>query len=839
MATSYTTTTGEVLLIPNAYSTYSVVNGAGGLATTGLLCLLGECPNGPDFSKEDDLNNSFFGPNSLADAIAKYGDGDLTLAMRSAITPANDPDIQGSPAGFILVKTNAGTKASGSLTDTQTGPYATLFSANYGQSGNMFYYTVTQATPETNPTTGLFTYIPPVASFNADFRSSGYAALSLSVSAAEDPATFRNAFNTLAGITAGLQATGGILQTVLPGISGNLALAHTSLVVTISYTGTFTTTPSVGDTLTITTASVLAGAGNANVGAYVVTNATNNTIVATKLSDAGKPAAVAGIVTTPATVASTPVASTSDIEDYSAIAISTLANIGIVDGLGKTLELNELTSGSDLLSRTAYVLGTTTPVSWISKSGSPKMLTSASEYSVNLNVNRQSDNISQTLTAGGPVVLRLGYTGVDCTVVVGPTTMTITVSGGAGSNQSINLKNFSTISELTTFLNSLTGFTASPGSTALGQQSPLALDEGTYHSSTTFGNQTMRLKMDAVSFFQAVSASGTVQLNNPAATAPSGIPAVQSITYMTGGTTGATTDAIYDAALDAIKAVKCNFVIPLFSRDASANIVDGLTDAGSSYTIANINAATRSHVLAMSTLKRGKNRQAFLSNRGTYAAAKAEAGDIASALCTMSFQDMKVVGSNGIVQAQPWITAVVAAGMQAAGFYKAFFHKGINCSGVVQAAGDFKDNNDDQVEDALQSGLLFVRKSDTGTFQYVSDQTTYLKDNNFVYNSVQAQYASNILSLTTKQRMDQMFVSQSLADINAAVAMSGFEMIMDDLLSKKIIAKSDDAPLGYKNAKIKIAGPVMLVEAEAKIATALYFVVIRFSLSQVTSAASQ
>jgi hypothetical protein len=42
-------------------------------------------------------------------------------------------------------------------------------------------------------------------------------------------------------------------------------------------------------------------------------------------------------------------------------------------------------------------------------------------------------------------------------------------------------------------------------------------------------------------------------------------------------------------------------VVPLFSRDAAADIADGLTDSASSYTIANVQAYAKTHCLKMST----------------------------------------------------------------------------------------------------------------------------------------------------------------------------------------------------------------------------------------------
>jgi hypothetical protein len=120
----------------------------------------------------------------------------------------------------------------------------------------------------------------------------------------------------------------------------------------------------------------------------------------------------------------------------------------------------------------------------------------------------------------------------------------------------------------------------------------------------------------------------------------------------------------------------------------------------------------------------------------------------------------------------------------------------------------------------------------------VSDQTTYGKDGNFVYNSIQMVYAADTVALTTAMRMENAFVGQSLSDVSAALALSYLQGIMSDFLRLKLIAPSSDAPLGFRNAKIVIDGPAMRVSAEVKIAGSIYFIPISFYVTQITQTAS-
>jgi hypothetical protein len=200
-----------------------------------------------------------------------------------------------------------------------------------------------------------------------------------------------------------------------------------------------------------------------------------------------------------------------------------------------------------------------------------------------------------------------------------------------------------------------------------------------------------------------------------------------------------------------------------------------------------------------------------------------------------AFEDCKDLDSSGnIVQFQPWMTAVKAAAMQAGGFYKPITNKQVNASGFVQAAGDFDDQNESQVEDALKAGLLIAKTSEDGGFVWVSDQTTYSKDNNPVYNSIQSMYAVSLVSLTAAQRMEKAFVGQSVADVSSALARTTFESILDDLRGLKLLTGDSDAPRGYKDVTVKRSGNALPCTALVKVSTGIDFIPISFLVTTVS-----
>lgn len=840
MAQSFVTDAGT-LIIPGAYSQITVQTATGGVAASGILMLVGEADAGPRFSQESDLSQTaIYGPDQLADVVAKYKSGPIVDGFRNAISAANDPNLQGAPTAVIIAKTNSSGKASAPIAGT-SGQYALLEDKSFGSAGNLIYFKVSAKQAEVVPSTGSFTYIPPVGTVGVEARVNGGAAEDTTLSANESPSAFVSAIGGLTGIT----AVGGVDRVLLT-VSGTLAVTANPLgagatVISLVRSVNWANNPSVGDTLIIPMGSVVAGAGNANVGAYVITAFTAASITATKLSDAGKTGGVPGVLTNPANVSAVSISATTDADAFSPVTIS-LSPAAVIDGVGKSLELAQLLSGSDLLSRIAFQLGTTVPVSWVSTVASPQVLNSAFEYQTDLNTNRQLDNVTEDLVAGGRVALLVSYQGTTATLTISATTLSTSVAGGSGANLSLALSQYPTVGDLVNFINAQTGYKAVAGSGVLAQLPVSALDEVVAAGiCSTEGALVGRVKVDAYDFFNVVQGQSVlVQINNPAAPASKGLPAVTSaFVYLSGGSRGGSANLDFTQAIDALQSVIGNFLIPLVSRDASADIANGLTDSSSSYTVDAINAYAKTHVLAMSTLKRRRNRQAFCSKEDTFVNAMNAAGNLASFRVSLNFEDFKQVAASGsLVQFQPWMGACLAAGMQAAGFYRAIVHKGINTSGVLSLAGDFNPNNDSQVEQALQAGLLPAKKAPGGGFYWVSDQTTYGKDNNFVFNSIQAVYAADIVALSTAQAMENAFVGQSVADVSAAVALSFLEAQMANFLRLKLIAPSDDAPKGFKNAQIRISGSAMIVSVEIKLAGAIYFIPISFLVSPVTQSAN-
>jgi hypothetical protein len=142
-----------------------------------------------------------------------------------------------------------------------------------------------------------------------------------------------------------------------------------------------------------------------------------------------------------------------------------------------------------------------------------------------------------------------------------------------------------------------------------------------------------------------------------------------------------------------------------------------------------------------------------------------------------------------------------------------------------------------QKELALKAGLLPAERADAGGFRWVSDQTTYGSDSNFVFNSIQTTYVADVVAMSSAVSMQAAFLGQASSDVTAAAAKAYFSNLLDIYFANKLLVADDSAPKGYKNVQVRIQGNAMYVSAEIKPTTGIKFILIDFYLSQASQSA--
>ena len=311
MSQSFTTDDGVTLFEPGTVVSTKIIANQGGFAASGVVALIGESDEGPAWTEEQELDNNAFGPDQVNDIVAKYGEGKIVDAYRAIVSAANDPAIVGAVSLVKIVKTNASTKASAAIERKGFGTYATLNARRAGAPGNMVKYRSQASQSEAAPTTGAFTYAPKLAGTTVfKLRNNGGTQKTVTVTALESGPALVAA---LTDVALGFLATGGQQVAPLTGLVGITLTASVpvagSLAITLAGGSVYSPVPEVGDTLIIPLSgqygagsnSVIAGAANANVGAYVVTSVVNTvstaTIVCKKLTITGaNPVAASGAI---------------------------------------------------------------------------------------------------------------------------------------------------------------------------------------------------------------------------------------------------------------------------------------------------------------------------------------------------------------------------------------------------------------------------------------------------------------------------------------------------------------------------------------------------------------
>lgn len=483
---------------------------------------------------------------------------------------------------------------------------------------------------------------------------------------------------------------------------------------------------------------------------------------------------------------------------------------------GKSLELIDSTSGD--LAALGLVAG---------------LEVSSQEPQIEMQINNSVTNLNKTIDVGSNIAFTIGYLGTSGTLTINKTAKTLatTVVGGSGGNLSIDLTQYRTLSDLATFIAAQPGYSAAVMSAA--QQQPTSALDGQSAlpiAASEAGVQPGRLKNALFSFEQAM---GGVPALTFSPTASGGLPSpMTNAAFLMGGLRGATLAVDVSDAIDACTGIAVNMVVPLFSQDASVDIAAGTTDSSSTYTIDAVHALVKNHCIEMSTPELKRHRIGFLSYNGTYTNAKVRSQGMGTYRISMAFQQASQVNSAGVITVQlPWIVSVIAAGMQAAGFYKSICNKAANLISFVDPSG-YDSGSPGDTEDALEAGLLMLAQDSTRNY-FVSDQTTYGFDNNVVFNSIQTVYLSDVIALDLAQSLKLEYVGKSFSDVNEAIVGAFISKKMSSYKSQRAIVGTTTSPLGYKNLKINLKAPALYIAVEIIIASAIYFIPIDLNIDTV------
>lgn len=582
---------------------------------------------------------------------------------------------------------------------------------------------------------------------------------------------------------------------------GNAGQSFSSVTVTITG-GVWIEVPQTGDLIWILPDSQLAASGD-NCGPYYVTTATASTVTMTKLDQ------TAG--------------------NYTAVSATTIS----ADGVGANLRCFARAQATP---NYAAAIG--------SQAESKRVLTLE---------NTRDDVIESSDETGGRVVFKLGYGHAGATaasVSINQTTkrLTTNVVGVSGANLNVNLLQYPTLASLASYLNAQPGYKAEVDAVH-SNMSPLDLDQvssvGMLSLTESAIASAARIKRDLADVKAVFEESSILEAT---LTAKKGLPDPMNKTFLTGGIAGATSASAIMLALDEFEKLRINTVVPLFSRDAALDINEDKTDPSSTYLIDSIHAAVKSHCTLMSNTKNRSERHCVLAYRGSYADVKTKAANISSFRAQMVFQDVRAVSTDGDIKwMQPHMLAALVAGMRSGavvGLPLTF--KFFNVSGLRHTTSQLDEVPEDvvvefdartQYDDAIDAGLTFLEQPPAGGFRMVVDNTTYTKDDNWVYNRMATLHAADVIAYDFRTRLENAIVGSRNTDWTAVTIRSLCESLLTGYKGQGLLGSTAESPNGYSNLSVQINGNTVLIDVSVILVEGIDFVLSTITLKRNTSAA--
>lgn len=475
---------------------------------------------------------------------------------------------------------------------------------------------------------------------------------------------------------------------------------------------------------------------------------------------------------------------------------------------------------------------------------SAQIASSSVESAMTVTVKQTRDLLQEQDTIGGNIVLKAGYSGANATATVQVTATDVIMTAGA-SVHTFSKAQYSTLLQLVNAMNLATDWDVELSSTLYNSLSPEVLDVVTVGAKAlTAGSMPAKVKKDATEVADFFASSSIVSIVDQAST---GLMDASAEAALAGGVLGSTSTAEIVAALEKFQEIRVNSVVPLFSRNASADIADGLTDASSNYTILGIHQAVKSHCALMSTTKNRSERQGYISMKASFADSLDRAALLADPRLQLCIQDTRNVDSQGAIKwFQPWAQSCLVAGARAgAPVGTPMTFKYFNVTGIRHTAQNMSTPEADIVidfnpnakfEQAIKGGITFMEAPQSGGIRCVVDNTTYQKDGNWVYNRGNVIYAADVLAFDFRNQLENIFVGQK-NNIQASEIKSVAASILATFLAQGITVKTDEAPNGYKKLDVTISGNVVNISAIVVLVEGIDFVLNDITITRVQSAA--
>ena len=479
---------------------------------------------------------------------------------------------------------------------------------------------------------------------------------------------------------------------------------------------------------------------------------------------------------------------------------------------------------------------------------------SSVEYADTVTINQTRDLITESDTIGGNIVLNIGNhdsLASNAQVTIDDDNIELITTGGANAGTiTLPKSQYPTIQNIVDAVNLQSEWTAALEDSLYAQLSVDWLDHVTTAPAVASdaAAEPLGIKKDygeVIDFF----GNSSLVYHSELTVSPTQSGCIGAITEaaLTGGVKGATIPADVTAGLEALTKFRVNCVVPLFSRDATDDIADSLTDSGSSYTIAGVHQAVKTHLSLMATTKSKSERQGYLAYKAAFDTVKSQVGNLASSRIQLLCQDIRQVDAYGTIKwFQPHMLSAIIAGARCGSpIGTPLTFKYMNISGLRHTAQAMSAAEEDivtdfdpdlQYDEAIQAGVTFLEAPQSGGYRVVVDNTTYNKDANWVYNRGNVQYAADVLSYDFRNQLENIYVGVKNT-VSAAEVKGTCESILATYLAQGITVSTPDAPSGFKNLVVRISGNTIYVNVIVVLVEGIDFILAEITLTRAQSEA--
>jgi len=209
-----------------------------------------------------------------------------------------------------------------------------------------------------------------------------------------------------------------------------------------------------------------------------------------------------------------------------------------------------------------------------------------------------------------------------------------------------------------------------------------------------------------------------------------------------------------------------------------------------------------------------------------------------SEFTSMAIQNVDVIGTDGTTATrQPHVLAALCAGIQAGlPIGEDITFKYINGYGLSHATYDAIQD----VDTAINDGLLVVKEPDSGGYRIVVGNTTYGRDANFVFNRIAVLATSHYIVYNLRNQLEAIFIGTARQSASTT-AKSVYNMAASILNNFRdqglLVPDANNGYTGYKDLIVRLDGAAIYLDVKITPVQAIGFVFINLTLDNIRDVA--